>query len=58
MLNEERKMNRAEHPCYKCKEMPPWKLHIMLRGEQSDVVPLKDYKLQTGCGGTEGERKK
>lgn len=39
MLNEEREMNRAEHPCYKCKEMPPWKLHIMLREEQSDVVP-------------------
>lgn len=28
-------MNRAERPRYKCKEMPPWKLHIMLRGQQS-----------------------
>lgn len=35
MLNEEREMNRAERPRYKCKEMPPWKLHIMLRGQQS-----------------------
>lgn len=25
-------MNRAERPCYKCQEMPPWKLHIMLQG--------------------------
>lgn len=58
MLNEEREMNRAERPCYKCKEMPPWKLHIMLREEQSNAVPFKDHKLYTGCGGTEGGTEK
>lgn len=46
MLNEEREMNRAEHPCYKCKEIPPWKLHIKGR-----AVRCSSFKLEWGFGG-------
>lgn len=38
MLNEE--MNRAERPCYKCKDIPPWKLHIKGR-----AVRCSSFKL-------------
>jgi hypothetical protein len=40
---KKRQKNRAERPCYKCKELPPWKLHIM--GTALRRVPFKDYTL-------------
>lgn len=44
MLNEEREMNRAEHPCYKCKVIPPWKLHIKGRAVRCSSFQLGEKR--------------
>lgn len=44
MLNEEREMNRAEHPCYKCKVIPPWKLHIKGRAVRRSSFQLGEKR--------------
>lgn len=33
-------MKRAEHPCYQCKEIPPWKLHIKGRAVRCSSFQL------------------
>lgn len=53
-------MNRAERPCYKCQEMPPWKLHIMPKGRAvrcSSFKRLQAFNCVWWYWGRKGEIK-